>query len=206
MRSKPRTLMHCGRILHSWLVLAIVASVTAYGGSFLLSDLLRFDADRGDRFEYPSEHYLQVLVATPDGELRRVSLDELAQFKTANPHSSLSLWLPASAATIELRTPRANARLDYDAVKVAPDVLRVETRYSDSEWSIISRYLVEDERITPIYCRSWSAWLIAQAFLYIGLPLALLVWLLGYLLQKHEERVLQARGERPYMQHRYRLT
>ncbi|MDH3712948.1 MAG: hypothetical protein OET44_03760 [Gammaproteobacteria bacterium] len=204
MSSNPRALMHFGRILSSWIVLAIAATGGAYFGSHLLADIDSFDAGRGDRFIYPHDHYLQLLVATGSGNLQRVAYSELGKIRSRHPRASLRI--ADSSLAVELNTPRPEAHLDYRVVSQDADALLIETRYSDSEFKITSRYRVDGERVTPLYCHVWNPWLIAQALLYMGLPLALAIWLLGRLLQKHEERVLLARGERPYMQHRYRLT
>jgi len=203
MSSNPRTLMYCGRILHSWIALSIVASISAYFGSYVLAEIDSFDAARGERFEYPHDHYLQLLVTTGNGNLQRLAFSDLAKFRRKHAHASLQI--AGTALDVDLNTPRSNAHLDYSVAAQDDGALVVETRYSDSEWSITSRYRVEGERVTPLYCYSWNHWVIAQALLYMGLPLALAIWLLGHLLQKHEERVLLARGERPYLQHRYRL-
>ena len=202
MSSNPRTLMHCGRILHSWIALAIVAGAGAYFGSLLLADTERFDAERGDRFEYPYDHYLQLLVVRGDGSVQRIAYSSLAKYRARDPLTSLRI--PARAENIYLNTPRQDAQLDYTVAD--DDGLLIETRYNDGEWIITSRYRVDGERVSPLYCRSWNHLLIAEALLYIGLPLAMVFSLLGWGLQKHEERVLLARGERPYLQHRYRLT
>jgi hypothetical protein len=195
--------MHCGRILHSWVVLVIVASAGAYFGSYLLADGERFDVARGDRFEYPHNHYMQLLVVRDDGVVQRLAYSSLAKLRARQ--AQVSLQIPAAAEIVDLNTPRENARLDY-TVTHDSDGLVVETWYEDGEWFITSRYRVDGESVTPLYCYSWNHLLIAEALLYVGLPLALAFWLLGRLLQKHEERVLLARGERPYLQHRYRLT
>lgn len=204
MSANPRTLMHLGRILHSWAVLAVVASAATYGGSHLIANLDRFDAAHGERIGHPHDHYLHVLLDTGDGEVRVVAYSELGKLHARYPRASLQLGNDLS--TVKLTTPRKEARLDYQIALLDDDALLVETRYSDTEWTIGSRYRVDGERITPLYCRYWNTWRVVQSLLYVALPATLLVWLLGWLLQKHEERVLLARGERPYLQHRYRLT
>jgi len=195
--------MLCGRVLSSWIVLALTAAAGGYFGSHLLARIDSFDADRGDHFTYPHDHYLQLVVASGGG-LERVAYSELEKYRDKRPQASLQIT--NAALDIDLNTPRKDARLDYRVATLNDGALLVETGYRDSEWTITSRYRVAGEQVTPLYCHSWNPWLIAQAMLYIGLPLALLIWLLGRLLQKHEERVLLARGERPYLQHRYRLT
>lgn len=204
MSSNHRTLMHCGRILHCWVVLAIAASAGAYFGSYLLAYAERFDVERGDRFEYPYDHYLQILVVREDGVVQRLAYSSLAKLRARQPRASLQI--PAAAERIDLNTPRPNAGLEYTATLHDGDALVVETQYDDGEWTITSRYRVDGESVTPLYCYSWNHLLIAEALLYIGLPLALAFWLLGLGLRKHKERVLLAQGERPYLQHRYRLT
>ncbi len=204
MSANPRTLLQVSRILHSWVMVVIVAVAAAYAGSHLLAELDRFDIDRGDRMGRPHDHYLYVLVDTGDGHVRVIAYSELAALRTRYPEASVQLGADLTAVT--LNTPRKEARLDYQIALQDDSALLVETRYSDSEWTIAGRYRVDGEQITPLYCRYWNSWRVAEALLYFSLPAALLVWLLGRLLRKHEESVLLARGERPYLQHRYRLS
>jgi len=202
MLSNPRTLLRIGRVLSSWLLFGLVCGAGAFAGSHLQASAGAFDAAAGGRFDYPYDHYLQILLGTPDGRLHRVEFAERAAF-AARHHAQpapLQAGLP-----VQLHTPRRSASLSY-TVHGATGAQLVETRYADEEWTIVSRYRVDGATVTPLYCRAWSTWLVVTGLLYFGLPLAVCVWLCGRFLRRREERVLLARGERPYLQHRYRLS
>lgn len=203
MAVTPRVLLHVGRALSSWIMFALVCAGAAYLGSHLQASWQRFDATSGERFTYPYNHYLQLLL-TADGAAHAVAPSELGQFTRRYP--AHALIVDGAPRTVDLATSRKAAALDFRVLGEQAGQPVLETRYEDAEWSIVSRYRVDGTAVTPLYVRAWNVWMVATGLLYYGLPAALLVWLGGRLLRRHEERVLLDRGERPYSQHRYRLS
>jgi hypothetical protein len=115
-----------------------------------------------------------VLVATGDGQVHAVAFNELNDFRTLYPASTYPV--AADLGEEQLRIPPHRVTFESSEGDLGSVV---ETHYRDDEWSIVSRYRVEGDSITPLYCRAWNRWLLITASLFFGLPLVPCVWLLG---------------------------
>jgi hypothetical protein len=135
---------------------------------------MAFNAASGDVFDYPHDYHLQVLVAIGDGQPYTVTFNELDDFRAQHPGSTYLYTVEPGKA--QFRIPPDQAK--FESRKGEPGIV-VETYYRDDEWSIVGRYRVEGDSITPLYCRAWNRWLLITASLFFGLPLVPCVWLLG---------------------------
>ena len=143
----------------------------------------------GDRVR-PLDKRMAVIATVPDPKRpseRKVvetALHDLEKFKKDNP--GYSFLLPAGKG--ELSDQGTLVRTDYSVAAAGADKVLVETRYHDDEHHVLGRYAATSKEVEPLYTRTNHDFVDFMTGMFIGVPLAFLLALLGYLLTWWQKR------------------
>lgn len=178
----------CALIFGSALFFPISCTGALFVGTRTLIELDARDMSRGDS---PHSRFY-VVVSSPNREkpLSAIVLDDIESFKKEN--MEYSFLLPRSEG--EFREGKRD-RFNYRVTTLSPEKELVEVSYSDDDdINAISRYIVENNRVEPLYSK-----LVTPAYMFGAIPyawaFALILYLVGKLLRR-KYRMKQKETER----------
>jgi hypothetical protein len=133
------------------------------------------------------------MTGKPGGrEVVGVSLINLETFRRDNPGVS---FLPPLGAG-EVSDPAGLARTAYTVTAAGPDKVVVETRLEQNDNHVLGRYEAMEKGIKPLYSKTSNDLVDFMMGMSVGLPLALVLALLGHILKRHAQITASRRQTR----------
>lgn len=137
--------------------------------------------------ERPLDPLMSVVAVVPvtgkpgGREIVGVSLSNLESFKRDNPGVS---FLPPPG-TGEANDRAGLARTAYTVTAAGPDKVIVETSLERNDDHVLGRYEAMEKDIKPLYTKTNNDLVDFMIGMSVGLPLALVLALLGHVLKRH---------------------
>jgi hypothetical protein len=157
--------------------------------------LVRSSFDGNERFahgahERPLDTLMSVIAVIPstdkpsERKVVQVPLFGIEQFKQDHPNFS---FLPP-LGNGEVNNPAMLAHTAYTATIIGPGQVMVETKLDQNDDHVLGRYEATDKEIKPLYTKTNNDLINFIMGMFVGVPIALVLALIGYVLKRRVKR------------------